>query len=377
MSNELSFQIKYLLPYEYDYLESLSPGVAHKVSQQVKAMNTNETECELICLPSQQNKLGKILKRLPGFSDGIKWNCFEQGKNFDVIYLRKPDFFSKEMLGFLENIKMRDPKKVIILEIPTYPYDSEISSFSQLPKLIKDKIHRRDLNHYIDAIVSLVEEENIFGVKNIPIINGINLDSVSERKSCCNTNIVNILCVAAFASWHGADRILKGIAQYNGDRPIKLYLAGDGPAMPELKKLAHELGIADQVVFCGMCKRRQLDEIYNNCTLAIASLGLHRIGLELASTLKTREYLAKGIPFVYSGEIDVFQKEPVDFCLQIPANEEPVDVERLIQFHDRLYLRKKESDLITEIRAYAERNVSMDAAMKPVIDYVREAVSER
>lgn len=115
-----------------------------------------------------------------------------------------------------------------------------------------------------------------------------------------------------------------------------------------------------------------MDAIYNKCSMALASLGLHRIGLSIASTLKTREYLAKGIPFVYSGEIDVFREDPVDFCFQVPADESPIDIEKLVAFHDRLYAREPEDDLIARIRSYAESHVGMNAAMKNVIDYIKE-----
>ena len=69
--------------------------------------------------------------------------------------------------------------------------------------------------------------------------------------------------------------------------------------------------------------------LYDRCHFAIASLGLHRIGIDVASTLKTREYLAKGMPFVYSGEVDVFRDEPAHFCMAVPADETPVDVAAL------------------------------------------------
>lgn len=122
-----------------------------------------------------------------------------------------------------------------------------------------------------------------------------------------------------------------------------------------------------------MLNMDDMDKIYCECTMAFASLGLHRIDSGLvASTLKTREYLAKGIPFIYSGEVDVFQKNPVDFCFRVPADESPIDIQSVIDFHDRLYAGESEEHLISRIRSFAEEHVSWKVTMRPVIDYIKQ-----
>lgn len=374
-------QIAYVIPYEFDYLESLSPGVAHKIVQQVTVMNTEDFDCKLVCLPSKQNKLGKILKRLPGFSDGIKWNYFDRSSKYDVIYLRKPDFFSKEMLFFLEKIRSEDPEKLIILEIPSYPYDSEISSLFQISKLIKDKIHRGNLNQYVDVIVSpAVKQKKIFGIDAISIVNGIDINSVSVRKPSYDGKIINIICIAAFASWHGIDRFINGLKEFylsEFTTEVNLHLLGEGPELPRLKKLVNHSNLSNHVFFYGQCDREQMDKVFDKCSLAVECLGIHRKDINsISSSLKSREYLAKGIPFVYSASIDVFLDNPVDFCVKVSEDESPIDVKRIIEFHEYLYSKYPERELINKIRQYAVEHVSMNAAMKPVTDYMKEALNE-
>ena len=113
-----------------------------------------------------------------------------------------------------------------------------------------------------------------------------------------------------------------------------------------------------------------MDEVYDRCTLAIASLGLHRIGLSSASTLKTREYLAKGIPFLYSGIIDVFENEPVSFCLPVEADDSPINIPKLIEFHDFIYASSSQEEVISTIRQYAEENVSIEKTLADVVEYI-------
>lgn len=109
--------------------------------------------------------------------------------------------------------------------------------------------------------------------------------------------------------------------------------------------------------------------MYDKCNLAIASLGIHRLGISWLSTLKSREYLAKGIPFIYSGTIDVFAKNPVDFALQIPADDTPADFHSILSFYRNLYKKYSEEELCDRIRKYAEKYVSMFSAMKLTAEY--------
>ena len=125
------------------------------------------------------------------------------------------------------------------------------------------------------------------------------------------------------------------------------------------------------VTFYGRCDQETMSKVYNRCTIAVASLGLHRIGLRRASTLKTREYLAKGIPFVYSGEIDVIQDDPVDFCFQVPDDDNPIDIAALVEFHDSLYKNSEEA-VIGRVREYAKSHVGMDVAMGTFVSYIKE-----
>ena len=92
-----------------------------------------------------------------------------------------------------------------------------------------------------------------------------------------------------------------------------------------------------------------------------------------SSSLKSREYLAKGIPFATSSKIDVFREHPVDFCLQLAGDDSPINIYKLIEFHDALYEKEAQSQLISRIRSFAEANVSIEGAMKNVIGYLKES----
>lgn len=366
-------RIKYIVT-NYRYIAKYEYGVYNKINAQVDTFRKAGFDCEIDDCKSDYTLVHKVATRIPFLPDGIRWNSIDCG-GFDCIYIRRPAFCSYNFIKWLRQTKKRYPNIRIILEFQTFPYDAEYYKLYRLPLLLKDILYRGHLKKYIDRAADLSNHDMIFGIKTIQIYNGIDLSSVDVRNPFFANDALNLLCVAVFNTWHGVDRILNGLADYKkqqGNRRVILHLVGEGQILKELKAQVVHLDLEDSVIFYGRMKPSDIVPLYNSCNMAIASLGLHRIGVLTASTLKTREYLAKGIPFVYSGIIDVFQEEPTDFCLQVPADDSPIEIQHLIDFNDRLYERDTPQELAKRIRTYAERHVSMDAAMANVVDYFKE-----
>jgi len=66
---------------------------------------------------------------------------------------------------------------------------------------------------------------------------------------------------------------------------------------------------------------------------------------------------------------------PNDFpyMLKVPADESAVDIGQILQFYDRI----KDRDIIKEMRDYAEKNLSWEAKLKPVIDEINRLLDEK
>lgn len=365
-----------LVPWNLGFLEQNFPGVHNKVVSQCKTFQSVGFSCRIVSSRQVVGSLRKLQLRLPFASDGIEWEDHIDSHNCDCLYIRRPDYISFDMVRALELAKRENPNIRILLEIPTYPYEREYANIRKFPMLLKDLLHRGKLRNCVDRIVDFSGEKAIFNIPTLQMTNGVDLSQLSLRSlSSAESEELNVICVAAFAKWHGIDRFLSGMEEYvrkGSIRRVRLHLLGEGPALDALKKQVENRALQKHVVFYGQCNRRRMDEVYDKCQFAIECLGCHRKGIDRSSSLKSREYLAKGMPFVYSGEIDVFLEDPVDFCLKVPADESPVDIEELVAFADGLYERESEEALIGRIRKYAEGHVGMNVAMKSVIDYVKE-----
>lgn len=351
-------------------------GIDLKVRDQIKAINASGAKCDFIFCEQPESLMDMVRSCLPGFSDGISWPDPVSVADADFIYIRRPRFASHELISFLSSVKSLNSDIKIIYEVPTYPYDAEMENPKMSFALAKDRKYRDSLKRYVDGIVDLSGTDEIFGIKTVQMINGIDLDRVKVKAPSLESDAaINIMCAAFYTPTHGMDRFIEGMAAYRdsaGSKKLILHLAGGGAELPRIKKMVQSYHLEDDVVFYGPLNSSSLDSLYDKCTLALGVLGLFRIGAETTSALKTREYLAKGIPFVYAGEVDVFEKNPTSLCLKIPNDASPVDMEDVVAFHDDLYSRLSQQEVVNSIRKYADENVGMRVAMSDVVRYIND-----
>lgn len=116
----------------------------------------------------------------------------------------------------------------------------------------------------------------------------------------------------------------------------------------------------------------ELNSLFYESRAAIGSLGNHRKGLRVSADLITKEYCARGIPFVISFD-DVDFPDDFPYMLKVPADESSVDIGQILQFYDKI----KDRDIVKEMRDYAEKNLSWEAKLKPVIDEINRLRDEK
>lgn len=352
-------------------------GSDKKVAAQIKAFNAAGLTCDFIFCEQPKSIEARVLSCLPFTMDGVRWPDPERIAEYSFVYIRRPRFISRELIQLIKEVKKRNPNIQVILEIPTYPYDSELKTFTRYPALLKDRKSRKELKSCIDRIAIISSEVEVFGIETIPITNGIDLDLIAPKKPVSNLDEVGIITVAYFTRWHGLDRLIAGMINYYRDgasqRKVVLHVAGTGDEIKPLMKQVNAVGLEDRIIFHGYCDSDELNMLYDQCSLAVESLGFHRrSGVTVSASLKSREYLAKGIPFICANEIDVFVDSPVDFFLQVPGDENPINIESLLCFHDRLYETETQENLVARIRLFAESHVNMDKVMGKVVSYITE-----
>lgn len=306
--------------------------------------------------------------------------CVSNG--IELVYVRSFMNASPFNIRLFRHLRQNGIKAV--MEVPTYPYDSEFASLPLKYRLehIADRFYRRRLSSYMNAIVTFSDAEEIFGQRTIRISNGVDFEALPLHLSLTSgLSSLHIIGVAEVHPWHAFDRFVAGMGEYYRQRPtasgprnatlskreqpdIYFHIVGGVPSdlmEKDYKPLIEKYGLQDKVIFHGKLFGEELDKVFDQCVFAVGSLGRHRTGITHIKTLKNREYACRGIPFIYSECDSDFDHQP--YILKAPADESPIDIQKVVTFISTHHFQPE------EIRKTIE-HLSWKNQMQQVIEHI-------
>lgn len=285
----------------------------------------------------------------------------------ELVYVRSFMNASPFIIYLFKRLRAQGIRSV--MEIPTYPYDKEFESLPLKYKFehIFDKMFRRCLASYMDAIVTFSDAKEIFGQRAINISNGVDPSTLPLQPVIDISRELHMIGVAEVHPWHGFDRLIAGLGQYYNQsgmcKLVYFHIVGGVPdvLMEKFIKIIAENHIEKYVIFHGKLFGEELDKVFAQCAFAIGSLGRHRSGITQIKTLKNREYACRGIPFIYSECDSDFDHQ--SYIIKAPADESLIDIQQIINFVEGSSLKPE------EIRKTVEQ-LQWKYQMKEVIDAV-------
>lgn len=365
--------------YKITDAEKKQNGVLKKIIGQIKVFNDAGFKVDLLNVSENKgNYLSKFFYSL-FYKNQYLLNNYDAVENIDFVYVRHFSPVNRGCLGLLSYLKKNGCK--IIYEIPTYPYDGEHKGFKGFVFLGIDKIFRKKLRRYVDCIVTYSQDNTIFDIKTVKIVNGIDCSTISpvdvteyrqDIDRIPTEAAIRLIAVAQFAKWHGYDRLIEGLYEYYKNNPKKkvfLDFVGDGSVLSQYQEMVNKYGVAQYVVFHGVLTGAALSAVFNQADVAVCSLGCHRIGIFLGSFLKSREYIARGLPMISSTKIDILPND-YQYIQYVSEDDSPIDINAVINFYDRLIRREDRELRIKNIRSFAENNCDMHITMQSVIDNI-------
>lgn len=206
-------------------------------------------------------------------------------------------------------------------------------------------------------------------VPSLTLTNSIDVEQYPlKRATTTNPKSLRLLYVGSHtADWQGIDRVLKGMARYRGDVKIELHIAGN--LTDSFRELMKSLAVENQVIPHGYLTGEELDREFDLSDIAIGTLGIHRKKLSSGSTLKVREYMARGIPFMISYADEDISSDP-PFIFKAPADESLIDMDEVIRFTRDLSFRFG-NDAPRMMRDYALEYMDYRAKMIKLIDFIK------
>lgn len=384
------------------YASKTENSVQKKIRQQIEALNQCGTETrgffftfdpavlESNCTTSDKISFEYIGNYPRGWFQAIKAKkqCYKKfhdwlhqnEKYYDAIYVR----YHLSSPTFYKVVKQYGGKIGIEFQTKNIP---EIRSFyrnnpfglkpskllswmeNQCIPVFNEQLWGRLVLGKVKFIVGVTHEildyeyQRAIGKKPYPVMvaNGIDVKGVKTRDIPFydGTTLKLIMLVGSIkgSDWNGIDLIVEGIKRYKGNTKIEFYLCGDMES-----GLYKEL---DFVVQTGYLKGEELEKITDQSHLALGAFALSRKKIREGSTLKFREYMAKGIPVVYGYDDtdgDLLDKQGL--ALKMEADEVP-DFEKIVAFADKIY---SDQEHATKIREFAIQNVDFKVKMKQLAE---------
>lgn len=349
------------------YLDNWGAGIETKIKNHCDYFVNKGFDVTYITLARQITRIKKYLYKIIPFCSEYSYDEFEKGN--DIVYIR---YCKMDFQGYKALRKLRMHCNKIIIEIPTFPYDGEIKGIFKLFNY-KDKIWRGKICKYVDKILTYSDDKEIYGIPTVNISNFVNIDTVSvSKRNNSELKKINLIAVASIAFWHGYDRIIEGMNIYykhknNPEYTIIFHMVGEGNELLKYKELVKKYNLGKYVKFYGRKTGNELDKIYDIADIAVDSLGRHRNHIYYNSTLKGKEYLAKGLPIISGVKTELDADDTFKYYLSVPADDTPIDMMEIVEFYNKIYSKEKFEIVHANIRKYAEDNFCIEKCMEPIM----------
>lgn len=301
-------------------------------------------------------------------------NIIVLGYCFDYCYFRSTiqiGAYGKALL------KLKQSGLKVIVEVPTHPCKKEYKSDKRIWRKPIYNIMAYNEEHnakHVDLYVLIGEKDSEYlGRPAINIENGVNLEDIRIRKASFDTDNIHIIAVAKMAQWHGYDRLIEGLQLYKQNGRMEKVIIhmvgpeGDG-SLAEWLELSNNYGLENEIIFEGPMYGKELANLFDCCDVAIASLGMYRKNMNITSELKIREYMARGIPIIYATN-DSAINEKWDYCLRVPNDSDPINMEQVINFAKKM---RKNKNIPTEMRDYAAKHITWEKQFEKVFDWFQQ-----
>lgn len=278
----------------------------------------------------------------------------------ELVYIRRIVPMNPWVFRMIKRMKKRNIK--VIYEYPSYPWKKEMLKSKQILFYLLDNIYFKRLVRTIDVLAWMGNYDGD-NRKFVEIKNGIDVTAFPLHKKRKGKELA-LIGVAHVAYYHGYDRVIQGLSDYyknNPKREVVFHIVGPVEAGLKLEEQVKKCGLQDKVFFYGFKVGQELDAIFEKSDIGIECLGLFRRDNTRTGSLKGREYLARGLPFLTCGEPDI-EVDGMDFVFREDETESGINIKNLLGQYDAMRSTPK------DIREFARQRLSWRDQMKKVVE---------
>lgn len=359
--------------YRIDRAQASNAGIVEKMYGQCRALQRSgwyvdhiiQEGTNILMNQEVSGRVNGVLGRI-----GINWMFWYRleeiiADSYDLYWIRYTLMIPSQ-ISFLQKIRRRNPYSKIVLDMPTYPYVQEWSGLKGRIALLLDDYYNNKLLPIVDWMMHSGDEKYIHGIATLHMSNGIDPLMIADLSRSPKGEVLQLIAVGKWQYWHGLDRVIEGLKEYtrySHNRAIHLHIVGEGPSLNSLKCLAKARKVEDCITFHKSIVAERLYDLMDKCHIGIGTLGLHRKGVNIDSSLKHRLYCARALPFVISTRDGDFAPA-LPFVHRISSDDTSVDIRMVIAWYQSL----EASQIRQSMADYARTDLSWDAKLKPLLD---------
>ena len=325
IENQPQVKLAYVIRLSTDKLD----GVGRKVRDQIMAWRRLGVDARIIALtnntgdaldgvpgwylPMYSRVSERILGRVTRLLSYLKIPLILQKWSPDIVYTRNGDvFFGDNWWSFC------GAKRIVELNTNI---ETEVESLLRFGIIDQAESKRRVSQwqeglHTADGMVAVsyeIEHENKSYLGNKPsvvVCNSTNFDKgerVVKRNNQLNLRPKLVFICANLYEWHGYDKLIELAKVTQGDLDFVVIGSGlEGEVPPNVEVLP-------------FMRPDELSDVLASCDVGMASLAMHRAGLEEGSPLKVREYASMGMPIIAAyKETPFYETGTPEWLLELP-----------------------------------------------------------
>jgi hypothetical protein len=245
--------------------------------------------------------------------------------------------------------------------------------FSRIVQRASSRICLKQSDGIICMTEEIAQDEAKHGAEGLPALvcaNGISVETVRKTGFApFDGKTLNIAIVAShLLPWHGMGRLVESVRAYRGAVRFVLHIIGD-VAPGSLK----DPGRGNRLVFHGVLGGQKMDSALCLANIGASTLGLYTKGMKQACSLKSREYMARGLPFFYAYD-DPDIPENFPYCLKLENAPDLIDMQRVIDFCQRT---NGQAQVSQKMRTLAEEKMDWKGKMLQYQQFAHELVTIR
>jgi len=297
-------------------------------------------------------KLGKIGKLIKLLHNSYSIKKMLEKIDFDIIYTRNIRY-----MPFITRILKTNSVVIEINSDETSEYKIE-SKFRYIYNVLTRDLILKEADGFVSVSRELEVKLEKYNKPTIVIANGIDttLYHVVEKK---NAQPILIFIGSPNQAWHGLDKIVEMSKHF---KDYQFYIVGtDGEDTHNLK-------------YFGYLSHEESQKLLDKADIGIGTLSLYKNNMNEASPLKTRHYLACGLPLIYA-YIDTDISESEEFVLKLENQEDNLDYEKIDKFIKKVFnnsaINRQAREVAKSVLDYNKKEILRLAFFQKIVNKIK------